>query len=72
MNYSVLNDLNFEMRQHNAIKWPFWEHIIDHISKTGNVSSLKFSGKQDLTMPFCITLIKCSLITQFFCGIDIT
>ena len=61
MNYldlKSLNDLIFKMRQHNetAYKWPYWEHIIDHISKTGNVSSLKFSSKQDLTMPFCITL----------------
>ena len=60
------------MRLHNAYKWPFWEHIIDHNSKTGNVSSLKFSGKHDLTMLFCITSIKCSFITQFFCSIDIT
>ena len=59
------------MRLHNAYKWPFWEHIIDHISKTGNVSSLKFSGEQDLPMPFCITLIKCSFMTEFFCSIDI-
>ena len=60
------------MRLHTAYKWPFWEHIIDHISKTGNVSCLKFSGKQDLTMPFCKTLIKCIFMTQFFCSIDIT
>ena len=59
------------MRLHNAYKLSFWEHIIDHISKTGNVSSLKFSGKQDLTMHFCISLIKCSFMTQFFCSIDI-
>ena len=60
------------MRLHNAYKWPFWEHIIDHISKTGTVHSLKFSGKQDLKMHFCISLIKCSYMTQFFCSIDIT
>ena len=50
------------MRQHNAYKWPFWVHIIDHISKMGNVNSLKYSGNQDLTMPFLITLIKCSFM----------
>ena len=60
------------MRQHNAYKWPFWEHIIGNISKTGNVSSLKFLGKQDLIMPFCIPLIKWSFMAQFSCSIDIT
>ena len=72
LNYLTLTDSIFKMRLHNAYKWPFWEHIIDHISKTGNVSSLKFSGKQDLTTLICITLIKCSFMTQFFCSIDIT
>ena len=82
MNYLELNDLihelfglkwfDFQNGQHNAYKWPFWEHIIDHIYKTGDVSSLKCSGKQDLTMPFCTRFIKCSFMTQFFCGIDIT
>ena len=40
------------MRLHNALKWQFSEHIIDNISKTGKVSSLKFSGKQELNNAF--------------------
>ena len=41
-----LNDLVFKTRQQNAYKWPFWEHIIDQISKTGNVRSLKYSDNR--------------------------
>ena len=50
--FGTLNDLLFKMRQQNAYEWPFWEHIIDHISKTGNVSSLKSisSRKKNLTL----------------------
>ena len=72
MNYSDLNDLICKMRQHSAYTWPFWEHIIDHISKKGNVSSLKYSDYQDLTMSFYITLIKCSFMKECFFTIDIT
>ena len=50
--YWTLNYLLFKTRQQNAYEWPFWEHITDHISKTGNVSSLKSisSRKRNLTL----------------------